>query len=231
MLVVNASRKDADWEHIESRLPPDVRLLRAPQRGLLALQGPKAADVIARHWPQAAVLSFMTASATSFDGIAIRISRLRLHRRGRLRDFGRGRARRGALAQLLLAQDERAADRPRARATRCAWRPASASTATTSTRRPARSRPSSSGRSRSGAAARAASPARSASRTSWRNGPAPPRRHQAGRPRAGARRHRDPVAAGDAHRRRHLRRLRPERQRPGRHGLRRRPTYARSARR
>ena len=46
------------------------------------------------------------------------------------------------------------------------------------------------------------------------------RRHQAGGTRAGARGHRDPRHAGRAHRHRHLGRLRAERQRPGRHGLR-----------
>ena len=43
MLVVNASRKDVDFAHIASRLPAGVKLLPAPERALLALQGPAAA--------------------------------------------------------------------------------------------------------------------------------------------------------------------------------------------
>jgi aminomethyltransferase len=75
MLVVNASRKDDDWSHIEGRLGPEVRLLRAPQRGLIALQGPKAAEILARHCPGAADLGFMSARATDFDGVPVHVSR------------------------------------------------------------------------------------------------------------------------------------------------------------
>ena len=49
MLVVNAARKDADFAHLAAALPPDVRLLRAGHRALIALQGPQAAPVLARH--------------------------------------------------------------------------------------------------------------------------------------------------------------------------------------
>jgi aminomethyltransferase len=75
MLVVNASRKDDDFALIESRLPAGVRLIRADHRALLALQGPKAADVMARHCPDAAGLSFMAAGSMSFDGIPVHVSR------------------------------------------------------------------------------------------------------------------------------------------------------------
>src|SRR5262249_60296533 len=40
MLVVNASRKAVDNAHIAERLPDGVRLQSAPERALLALQGP-----------------------------------------------------------------------------------------------------------------------------------------------------------------------------------------------
>jgi aminomethyltransferase len=75
LLVVNASRKDEDFALIESRLPPGVRLLRADHRALLALQGPKAAQVLARHAPDAADMPFMTAKATTFDGVPVHVSR------------------------------------------------------------------------------------------------------------------------------------------------------------
>ncbi len=47
-LVVNASRADFDFRHIEVSLPPDVRLQHHPDRALLALQGPMAARVLGR---------------------------------------------------------------------------------------------------------------------------------------------------------------------------------------
>lgn len=75
MLVVNASRKEADWAHIEARLPPGVRLLRAENRALLALQGPKAAEVLSRHVPGVSDMAFMTAMSAAFDGIDCHVSR------------------------------------------------------------------------------------------------------------------------------------------------------------
>lgn len=75
MLVVNAARKDVDYAHIESRLPNGVRLETRPDRALLALQGPMAAGVMARHCPQAAELRFMDASSGDFDGIDLHFSR------------------------------------------------------------------------------------------------------------------------------------------------------------
>src|SRR5262249_56769365 len=44
MLIVNAARKAQDYEHRERALPPNVKLLRAGQRALLALQAPSAAQ-------------------------------------------------------------------------------------------------------------------------------------------------------------------------------------------
>lgn len=75
MLVVNASRKNVDYAHMESRLPSGVRLETRPDRALLALQGPMAVDVLARHSPQAKDLSFMTATSGEFDGIDLHMSR------------------------------------------------------------------------------------------------------------------------------------------------------------
>ncbi|WP_422025427.1 glycine cleavage system aminomethyltransferase GcvT [Pyruvatibacter mobilis] len=75
MLVVNAARKDVDYAHIKSRLPDGVRLETRDDRALLALQGPMAADVLGRHCPQAAGLSFMEAASGTFDGIDLHLSR------------------------------------------------------------------------------------------------------------------------------------------------------------
>jgi aminomethyltransferase len=75
MLVVNASRKEVDYEYLRERLPANVRLEPRDDRALIALQGPKAAAVIARHAPGAAELGFMRAAATEFDGIDCHVSR------------------------------------------------------------------------------------------------------------------------------------------------------------
>src|SRR5262249_7316740 len=75
MLVVNAARKAVDFEHLAARLPGTVKLLRADHRALLALQGPKAAEVMARHARDIATLPFMSARSASFDGIDCHISR------------------------------------------------------------------------------------------------------------------------------------------------------------
>ena len=75
MLIVNASRKDADYAHIEAHLPAGVKLLRADHRALLALQGPKAVDVLARHAPDLAQLPFMSVVSTRIGPIDCHISR------------------------------------------------------------------------------------------------------------------------------------------------------------
>jgi aminomethyltransferase len=75
LLVVNAGRKDVDDRYIRERLPDNVRLISEDERALLALQGPDAEQVMARHSPAAARLSFMGAMRTTFDGIEIHVSR------------------------------------------------------------------------------------------------------------------------------------------------------------
>ena len=193
-LVVNASRKEVDFAHISSRLPAGVTLMPAPERALLALQGP------ARRGGDGAALAGGAGLALHDGGgracRRLRLPRhpLRLHRRGRLRDLGRGRARGGAGAAAAGA-GRREADRPR-RARFAAPRGGALPLRPRHRRdHQPRSRRASPGRSRSGGAARAASPAPSASSDELADGPhAQARRHQAGRPRARARGHRDPVA-------------------------------------
>jgi aminomethyltransferase len=74
-LVVNASRKDIDDAFIRERLPSNVRLIADDDVALLALQGPAAEAVLARHCKQAAALSFMEATAATFDWMPCRLSR------------------------------------------------------------------------------------------------------------------------------------------------------------
>ncbi|MBI4725244.1 MAG: glycine cleavage system aminomethyltransferase GcvT [Rhodomicrobium sp.] len=74
-LVVNASRKEIDFAHIAERLPARVRLTPAPERALLALQGPKSAGVLSRLIPGAEKLAFMASGTFPIDGEPIFVSR------------------------------------------------------------------------------------------------------------------------------------------------------------
>ncbi|MFD2678755.1 glycine cleavage system aminomethyltransferase GcvT [Camelimonas lactis] len=73
-LVVNAACKEQDWLHIASAMPGDVTL-ETEERALLALQGPLAAEVMARFAPDAVELRFMDVTATQVAGIDVRVSR------------------------------------------------------------------------------------------------------------------------------------------------------------
>lgn len=75
LLVVNASRKDADFAHIETALAGQARLRIAPTQALLALQGPAAAEVLSRHAPGVEGMAFLTAARVEIDGIACSVSR------------------------------------------------------------------------------------------------------------------------------------------------------------
>ncbi len=74
-LVVNASRKAADFARIEATLPLGVTLRRLPDRALLALQGPGAAAAIAPLAPALAGLSFMGVAAVDLAGAPALVSR------------------------------------------------------------------------------------------------------------------------------------------------------------
>jgi aminomethyltransferase len=78
-LVVNAATKRADFAHIAAELP-GCALTVLDDRALLALQGPKAAEVLRRHVASAAAksvfaLPFMAAGSFARDGIFLDISR------------------------------------------------------------------------------------------------------------------------------------------------------------
>lgn len=74
-IVVNASRKGIDYAWLKQHLPKGVTLEPLEDRALVALQGPKAAAVMARHCPQAVELAFMSATAANFDGIKCHVAR------------------------------------------------------------------------------------------------------------------------------------------------------------
>src|SRR3546814_262776 len=58
-LVVNAGCKEADIAYLKQNLEGDVRLSELADRALVALQGPKAAAVLARLAPGAETFRFM----------------------------------------------------------------------------------------------------------------------------------------------------------------------------
>lgn len=74
-LVVNAARKEIDYADFRARLPDTVKLETLDDRALLALQGPAAATVLARHVADLGDMGFMTARPATFDGIACDIYR------------------------------------------------------------------------------------------------------------------------------------------------------------
>jgi aminomethyltransferase len=74
-IVVNAGTKEGDFARIAAAAGDDAELVRADDRGLIAVQGPEAAAVTAAIIPEAAELSFMTFIAARYEGERIDISR------------------------------------------------------------------------------------------------------------------------------------------------------------
>ena len=74
-VVVNGACKDGDFKFIDNELAGQVRIERLEDRALLALQGPKAAAVLAAHAPDAAGMVFMECRAMSAFGVPAIVSR------------------------------------------------------------------------------------------------------------------------------------------------------------
>ena len=74
-MVVNGATKHGDIAFLEGRLPRNVVVDHMKEQALLALQGPKAVEALARIVPDVAGLTFMTGGAFSFAGIKSWISR------------------------------------------------------------------------------------------------------------------------------------------------------------
>ncbi|MEX0623170.1 MAG: glycine cleavage system aminomethyltransferase GcvT [Saccharospirillum sp.] len=74
-LVVNAACKEADIAHLEAHLSNGVTLERLDDRALVALQGPKAVDVLARYEPAVARMVFMDNWQLTLDGADCYVSR------------------------------------------------------------------------------------------------------------------------------------------------------------
>ncbi|MBI2717752.1 MAG: glycine cleavage system aminomethyltransferase GcvT [Rhizobiales bacterium] len=74
-VVVNAARKEHDFAWITRHLPRGIALRRADGLALLALQGPKAEDVLANFAPEVRGLKFMHYGALRLAGIEAQVSR------------------------------------------------------------------------------------------------------------------------------------------------------------
>ncbi|HEX4636549.1 MAG TPA: glycine cleavage system aminomethyltransferase GcvT [Rhizomicrobium sp.] len=74
-LVVNADTKEGDFAYIAEKLTGAATLTPRPDRALLALQGPLAADVLERHSPGISQLTFMKVARAVVAGHAAIISR------------------------------------------------------------------------------------------------------------------------------------------------------------
>jgi aminomethyltransferase len=74
-VVVNGATKHGDIAFMERRLPPDVHIDHMKQQALLALQGPRAAEVLETIVPGVSDLAFMQAAPFDWSGHKLWISR------------------------------------------------------------------------------------------------------------------------------------------------------------
>ncbi|MCP4320573.1 MAG: glycine cleavage system aminomethyltransferase GcvT [Psychromonas sp.] len=74
-VVVNAGCKAQDIKHIQTNLPSNVELQLIEDRALLALQGPKAAEVLAKLNPAVNNMVFMDALKLELAGVECYVSR------------------------------------------------------------------------------------------------------------------------------------------------------------
>jgi aminomethyltransferase len=74
-LVVNAACKAEDIAHLQNRIGARVTVREHTDRALLALQGPKAAEVISRLGPETLAMKFMSFARAKLGGIECRLTR------------------------------------------------------------------------------------------------------------------------------------------------------------
>jgi aminomethyltransferase len=74
-VVANAARRAADLAHLRQALEPEHHVEELADRALLALQGPRAAEVLGRLCPDSSRLAFMQTMTEKVGGWSCRISR------------------------------------------------------------------------------------------------------------------------------------------------------------
>ncbi|MCD6077639.1 MAG: gcvT [Ramlibacter sp.] len=74
-VIVNGACKVGDIAHMQERIGARCQVIPMPDRGLLALQGPKAVDALQRVVPGVEKLVFMTGAAFDWNGADLFITR------------------------------------------------------------------------------------------------------------------------------------------------------------
>ncbi|WBY01111.1 glycine cleavage system aminomethyltransferase GcvT [Ramlibacter tataouinensis] len=74
-VIVNGACKEADIAHLQQHIGSRCRIVPLPERGLLALQGPKAAQALERLLPGVGQLVFMTGEPFAWQGHDLFITR------------------------------------------------------------------------------------------------------------------------------------------------------------
>jgi aminomethyltransferase len=74
-VVVNGACKAGDIAHIQERIGSRCEVVPMPERGLLALQGPKAVDALQRLLPGVEKLVFMTGAGFQWKGVDLFVTR------------------------------------------------------------------------------------------------------------------------------------------------------------
>ena len=74
-LIVNAGTKDGDFARFEAAAAGEARVERMDACGLLALQGPAAAEVLARLIPASGDLGFMQFTGATWEGHWVTVAR------------------------------------------------------------------------------------------------------------------------------------------------------------
>ena len=74
-VIVNGACKAGDIAHMQARIGEQCQVVPMPERALLALQGPKAVDALARLVPGVDKLVFMTGGAFEWQGAKLYITR------------------------------------------------------------------------------------------------------------------------------------------------------------
>ncbi len=104
-VIVNGACKVGDIAHIEERIGKRCQVSPMPERGLLALQGPKAVDALSRLVPGVDQLVFMTGDSFGWNGADLFITRSGYTGEDGF-EISVPQAQAEALARVLLAQPE-----------------------------------------------------------------------------------------------------------------------------
>ena len=104
-VIVNGACKVGDIAHMQEKIGSRCEVIPMPERALLALQGPKAVDALARLVPGVEKLVFMTGAAFPFEGGELFITRSGYTGEDGF-EISVHESQAGAMARALLSQPE-----------------------------------------------------------------------------------------------------------------------------